>query len=511
VRCEALFAGDATRAADFSARAAGMLLDYSKHGIDREARAALFALARSAGLEAAIARLFAGEKVNRSESRPALHMALRGGAPDAADTAVVAQAKRAAHATLERLCELAEALRTGGLSDSNPVEDIVHVGIGGSELGPRLAYEALVGQARAARRIHFVANVDGHAVARLTATLDPRRTLVVLVSKTFSTQETLLNGEVLRRWLGDRLGSEAAAERLLAVSANTAAVARFGIAPERTLPIWDWVGGRYSLWSAVGFSLALALGADAFRALLAGAAALDAHFRSAPLEQNLPVLMALIGIWQRNLCARPTLCVVPYDDRLQALPSYLQQLDMESNGKRVTPLGVPTESATAPVIWGGVGTNVQHAFFQALHQGTDVVPVDFIGVIAPDHALGANHAALLANLFAQSAAMMRGRRLESSDAALDRQRDCPGDRPSSTLLLDRLTPSTLGALIALYEHKVYTQSVLWGINAFDQWGVELGKSLANQLLPALADPNATIPADLDGSSAALIAAVRAAR
>jgi glucose-6-phosphate isomerase len=383
------------------------------------------------------------------------------GAPVAADAFATAAKVRA------QMGELIAAL------EKTPVTDIVSVGIGGSDLGPRLVADALRPVDGARFRVHFVSNVDGAAMQRTLATLDPARTAGVLISKTFGTQETLLNGQILRDWLG---GSA----RLYAVSANPERAAKaFDIAASRVLPMWDWVGGRYSLWSAVGFPIALAIGADGFEQLLAGAAQFDAHALNAPLARNVAVLHALTTLWNRNVLGYATQAVMTYDQRLALLPAYLQQLVMESLGKRVRLDGSPVQADTVPVWWGGAGTDVQHSFFQALHQGTSIVPADFIGCIHNDDPYTVNHQALLANLLAQTEALANG---QGSD---DPHRDYPGGRPSTLILLDALTPQALGALIAMYEHSVYVQSVIWGINAFDQFGVELGKQLASQLLPAL--------------------------
>jgi glucose-6-phosphate isomerase len=350
------------------------------------------------------------------------------------------------------------------------ITDVVSVGIGGSDLGPRLVADALAGAD--GPRVHFVSNVDGNAVRRALAPLDPARSAAILISKTFGTQETLLNGRVVRDWLDDDA-------RVYAVSANIERAAAFGVAESRILPMWDWVGGRYSLWSAVGFPIALAIGMPGFERLLAGAAQMDAHVLERPLRENLAAWHALTAIWNRNALHAGTHAVLPYDERLRLLPNYLQQLVMESLGKSVRLDGAPPGVQTVPVWWGGAGTDTQHSFFQALHQGTQIVPADFIGTIRADHAHAENHAALLANLLAQTEAFANG---QPSD---DPHRAYAGNRPSTLLLLDALTPESLGALIALYEHSVYLQSVLWGINAFDQFGVELGKQVANKLLPAL--------------------------
>jgi glucose-6-phosphate isomerase len=407
-------------------------------------------------------QLLGGETVNGTEGRAALHSALRGGA---ATSAFALAARAQAVSAQLRMRELIDALA------ATEVTDIVSVGIGGSDLGPRLIVDALA-LPGARFRVHFISNVDGNAARRVLAGLDPAKTAGIVISKTFGTQETLLNGGIVREWLGND-------DRLYAVSTNAQRVADFGIPPERTLPMWDWVGGRYSLWSAVGFPIALALGMDRFEQLLEGAAAMDAHALHAPLQDNIAVWHALTAVWNRNGLHAATQAVLPYDDRLKLLPNYLQQLVMESLGKSVRVDGSDIAADTVPVWWGGAGTDTQHSFFQALHQGTQIVPADFIGVVKADHPHAANHAALLANLLAQTEALANG---QASD---DPHRRYPGNRPSTLLLLDALTPQSLGMLIALYEHSVYLQSVLWGINAFDQFGVELGKQVASRLLPAL--------------------------
>ncbi len=458
----ALF-GDAGRAERLLVQAAGLSLDLGRQRLDAPALDALLAEAQRLDLPSRMRALVEGEQVNPTESRPALHTALRSDLGTSA-------AARAAHA--EALAARGRMEALSAELEQGLVTDIVSVGIGGSDLGPRLVVDALGEPGSGRFRIHFLANVDGHAAARLLRGLDPSRTAVLLVSKSFGTQETLLNGRLLRDWLGDDA-------RLYAITANLARAAGFGIPPERVLPMWDWVGGRYSLWSAVGWPIRLALGRDGFESLLAGAAAMDAHALAAPPERNVALLHALLAVWNRNALAIPSFAVLPYDDRLGLLPAYLQQLVMESLGKRVRLDGSSVDADTVPVVWGGVGSNSQHSFFQALHQGTQLVACDFIGVIAPDHAHADNHRALLSNLLAQSEALACGR------PSADPHRHYPGGRPSSLILLDRLEPRSLGALLALYEHSVYLQSALWGVNAFDQWGVELGKQLADQLLPAL--------------------------
>jgi len=487
---------------EFGMRRLGpLLLDLSRQKLDERALTALGAIVEECGWSAARDAMFRGDAINTSERRPVLHTALRASESKLESLApknVLAEIA----ATQDAMANLVDAVHRsveGGIDLATGITDVINLGIGGSDLGPRLAVEALRDFDLGKVRCHFLPNVDGHRTAELMRTLDPKRTLVLLVSKSFTTQETLLNGSVLREWLAAAYGGDRAkADRhLVAVSANVEAARAFGIPASRVLPMWDFVGGRYSVWSAVGLVLALAIGMQNFRAFLGGAALVDDHFRSASWRDNLPVLLALAGVWNRNALGFPTSAVIPYHDYLGELPAYLQQLEMESLGKRVTPEGVAVAQSCVPVIWGNVGTNAQHAFFQALHQGTDIVPVDFIGSVRASHSLAANQDALLANLLAQGAAFALGKTYEEalaearsgSDAerhALAMQRTFPGDRPSTTILLDALTPESLGALLALHEHKVFVQALLWGINAFDQWGVELGKTLAKDIQPALA-------------------------
>ena len=486
-----------------------LTLDLSKEKLDAEALAALVSLARAAGVEARRDAMAAGRPINATEGRAVLHMALRGGAePPAGDDV---------RATLDRFLRFAEEVRAGRIAGTaGPIADVVNIGIGGSDLGPGMAARALRPD-RDGPRIHFVSNVDGAHFADTTAQLDPARTLVIVSSKTFTTLETMANARLARDWLGPHAGGQMAA-----VSTNLPACAEFGIPSERVFGFWDWVGGRYSLWSAIGLSLAIGIGPDRFRAFLAGAAALDRHFREAPLERNLPVLMALTGIWRRNAMGWPTVALIPYDQRLERFPAYVQQLDMESNGKRVTLDGREVATATGPVVWGEPGTNAQHSFFQLLHQGTDIVPVDFIAAARPRGADPGHHALLLANCLAQGQALAFGRTAaevrtemqaagKSPDeiARLVPHRTFPGDRPSTTILFRQLDPFSLGRLIALFEHKVFVQGAIWGVNSFDQWGVELGKALAGALIPALRD-GAPVDASTgaDPSTAGLIAQIR---
>ncbi|AVP97345.1 glucose-6-phosphate isomerase [Ahniella affigens] len=504
IRTAQLFQEHADRPGSLSAEAAGVRLDFSKHKIDQAALSELLALATDAGLCERIEALFAGELVNQSEQRPAMHMALRARIDQEALAPAFRDAATLAQATLLQCRALVEQIRGRFGADGF---DVIHVGIGGSELGPKLCLEAL----RAPRepqtvRVHYVSNVDAHPVDHLLANLKPERTLVCLVSKSFGTQETLANGRILQAWLQQHLGVERGNQHLFAITANPRRAEAFGISADQILPMWDWVGGRYSVWSAVSLSTMLALGFERFAEFLRGAAAMDTHFRTAPLRQNVPVLMALVGIWTRNVQGLPGHCVVPYDDRLRYLPAFLQQLEMESNGKSVSPAGQALLHPTVPILWGGVGSTTQHAFFQALHQGELANVVEFVAAIKPAHAHADSHRALLANMLAQSAALMHGRITNDADPALAAQRECPGDRPSTTILLPELTPFTLGALLAAYEHKVYVQAVIWGNNAFDQWGVELGKQLADDILPVLAGQ--ADGSHLDASTAQMIARIR---
>ncbi|ALN85321.1 glucose-6-phosphate isomerase [Lysobacter capsici] len=460
-----LIATDPSRAADFALQVGPLYASFARQHYDRDALIWLRKAAEAAGSVQRLRALFDGEIVNVTEGRPALHTALRG---DLSPTQIARDAHQQALAARKRMREVIERL------SASEVTDIVSVGIGGSDLGPRLAVDALSGASPGRFRVHFLSNVDGHAAQRTLAGLDPKRTAALLISKTFGTQETLLNGGILRDWLGDD-------SRLYAISANVErAASAFNIPDERILPMWDWVGGRYSLWSAVGLPIALAIGMDAFEDFLAGAARMDAHVLETPLERNLAAWHALTAIWNRNGLGYATQAVLAYDDRLKLLSNYLQQLVMESLGKSVRLDGSPVVGDTVPVWWGGVGTDTQHSFFQALHQGTSIIPADFIGVIHSDAPYPQNHRALHANVLAQTEAFANGQRSD------DPHRAYAGGRPSTTILLDSLTPQSLGALLAMYEHSVYLQSVFWGINAFDQFGVELGKQVASTLLPALA-------------------------
>ncbi|MCP5433747.1 MAG: glucose-6-phosphate isomerase [Alphaproteobacteria bacterium] len=486
-RIDSLFAADARRFARFSREGAGLLLDISKNRIDEEALAALLALAKGAMLEEARGRMFSGERINVTEHRAVLHVALRAGndAGLVVDGHDVLPDVRAVKARVEAFAEQVRSGAWRGFT-GKPIRHVVNIGIGGSDLGPRMAAAALSPHLADDLALHYVANVDGADLAGVLDRVAAEETLFIVASKTFTTQETMANAASARAWLRDQGAEEAdVAKHFVAVSTNAQAVAAFGISAENMFPFWDWVGGRFSLWSAIGLSLAIGLGSEGFEALLSGAREMDGHFLEAPLAENLPVLLALTEIWNRNIEGHRARAVVPYDERLALLPAYLQQLEMESNGKRLGLDGEEALHATAPVVWGGAGTNGQHAYFQHLHQGTDVVPVDFIAAIAPDHGLAGHHRLLMANLFAQGEALMRGRASPDGNP----HRAFPGNRPSTAILMDRLTPERLGALLALYEHKVFCLGVLWGVPSFDQWGVELGKELAGSLLKGTGVPS----------------------
>jgi glucose-6-phosphate isomerase len=487
ITLEELFAADPDRAARFTRSAAGITVDQSRTHLTPAALASLFELARQEDVLGWRDRMRAGECINHTEERPALHMALR--TPEVARLTIgderVDVAVDDARARMRALVDAVRSGRPWGAS-GGAITDVVHIGIGGSDLGPRLACEALTTPGGAGPRVQFIANIDPAEREAVFARLDPARTLVIVASKTFSTLETLANARAAHALLADALGETAAGERLVAITGRADRARDWGIADERILPLWDWVGGRYSLWSPIGLPVAMAVGMDEFEALCAGAAAMDRHFLEAPAEDNLPLRLALGDIWYTNFVSAGCRVVVPYAHRLRSLPFYLQQLEMESNGKSVDRDGEPLDYATAPAVWGQEGTNGQHAFFQWLHQGTQRVPCDIIAVREP----GGDRDALAANAFGQAAALMGGRDRETLRRAgvaesLRPHRAMPGDRPTTTLLLDELTPETLGALLALHEHRVFCQAMIWRINPFDQWGVELGKERADALVPVL--------------------------
>ncbi|WP_433593879.1 glucose-6-phosphate isomerase [Nocardia sp. CA-145437] len=484
----------------------GIVLDYSKNLVTGETIDLLVELAAERGLAAGVEAMFTGAPINVTERRAVLHTALRAPA-DAVVEVDGVDVVPAVQRTLERMAGFAQAVRSGEWrgATGEPIEAVVNIGIGGSDLGPAMACLALREYGTGTLESRFVANVDGHDLTRALHDLDPATTLFVVSSKTFTTVETLANARAARDWLVDALDDPAAvAKHFVAVSVNAAEVSSFGIDPANMFEFWDWVGGRYSLSSAIGLSVMIAIGGEQFRSFLAGAHSMDVHFRTAPAHRNLPILLGLLGIWYRNFWDAQTHAVLPYDQRLARLPAYLQQLEMESNGKSADRDGNPVAVGTAPIVWGEPGTNGQHAFFQLLHQGTITVPCDFIGVLTPAHDLIGHHDLLMANLFAQSQALAFGR--AGDDAG--EYRVFPGNRPSSTLLLDELTPYSLGALVALYEHKVFTQGWIWNINSFDQWGVELGKILATRLVDDIESGSAL---SHDSSTNALIERYRRLR
>ena len=498
-----LFAADQDRFNDMTVKAADILLDYSKNRVDHTTLKLLFSLARERGVEARRGSMFSGEKINFTEHRSVLHTALR--APRGKGLHVDGQDINAdVHGVLDRIHSFVERVRSGQWRGhtGKTITDIVNIGIGGSYLGPQMACTALRHFSHPRLQMHFVSNVDGHDLDATLQKVNPETTLFIVASKTFTTQETMMNAHSARTWFLQSGSESDLAKHFVAVSTNTNSVRAFGIDPDNMFPFWDWVGGRYSMWSSIGLSIALAIGFDNFSQLLAGAHAMDQHFVTTPLEQNMPVIQALIGIWNRNFLNCESLSIAPYHQDLRHFAAYLQQLEMESNGKRITEDGTGVTVSTCPSIWGDVGTNGQHAYFQLLHQGTDITPIDFITVLHATHSLPEHHAVLLANCFAQSEAFMRGKDADEVRTDLQAQglsaeeinfllphKTFTGNRPSNTLLLDTLTPATLGALIALYEHKTFVQGVIWGVNSFDQWGVELGKVLAK-----------TIQAELTGSA-----------
>jgi len=489
-----LFAEDSERAAKMSARAGDLFLDYSKHRATGETLRLLVALARRAGLEERIAAMFAGEHVNTSEDRPALHVALR--MPRGARLLVGGRnVVDDVHSVLDRMGQLSDAIRAGAWlgCTGRPVKNVVNIGIGGSDLGPAMAYEALRDFAAPRICARFVSNVDPIDLYDKTADLDPAETLFVVSSKTFTTLETITNASRAREWLLGSLsaGEEAVARHFVAVSTNAKEVAAFGIDTSNMLEFWDWVGGRYSVDSAIGFSLMVAIGKEHFGEMLAGFHAMDEHFRTVPLEWNMPVIQALLNLWYSSFFGAQSHAVLPYAERLARFPAYLQQLTMESNGKSVRWDGSSVPGDTGEIFWGEPGTNGQHAFYQLLHQGTRLVPADFICFAEPAHDEGGQHDLLVANGLAQSAALAFGRThdelaADGTPSRLIPHKVMPGNRPSSTIIAPRLSPSVLGQLIALYEHVVFTEGSVWGIDSFDQWGVELGKEMARDLAPDLA-------------------------
>lgn len=515
-----LFNEDPDRFRKLSFRNDDLLIDFSKSRLDTDTLPMLTGLARAAGVEARRDAMFSGQKINETEHRAVLHTALRN---RSADPVLVdgEDVMPAVNDVLTAMADFAEAIRSGDLTAANgdAFTDVVNIGIGGSDLGPAMATLALAPY-HDGPRLHYVSNVDGAHIADTLKHLDPSTTLFLIASKTFTTIETMTNARSARQWICDNLGEAAVGTHFAAVSTALDKVADFGISEDRIFGFWDWVGGRYSIWSAIGLPLMIAVGPDAFAEFLDGAHAMDRHFVETPLEENLPVLLALVGVWNRNVLGYPARAVLPYDQRLSRLPAYLQQLDMESNGKRVKSSGAAVDSATGPLVWGEPGTNGQHAFYQLLHQGTDIIPCEFI-VAAKGHETGLahHHELLVANCLAQSEALMIGRTLEEAREqlrsagkseeeieSLAPHKVFPGDRPSLTIVHDQLTPFTLGRLIALYEHRVFVEGVIWDINSFDQWGVELGKELATALMPMVRGDHS--PDGKDSSTRGLLAIVR---
>lgn len=490
-----LFDRDPGRFDRFSAEGAGLFLDYSKNRITDKTMNLLFDLAGEADLAGRMEAMFSGARINTTENRAVLHVALRADA----DQLILVDGMNVVEqvqGVLDQMEVFTDKVRSGewkGYTGAR-ITDVVNIGIGGSDLGPRMVTAALDHYRQPDLAFHFVSNIDGTHIAQVLGKVRPESTLFIIASKTFTTQETLTNAHTARDWfLRSGAAQSDVARHFVALSTNEPAVRDFGIDPANMFAFWDWVGGRYSLWSCIGLSIALAVGMDNFRELLAGARDMDKHFRITPFERNIPVLLALLGVWYRNFHGFESHAVLPYDQYLALLPAYLQQADMESNGKGVNRDGIPVTHATGPILWGEPGTNGQHAFYQLLHQGTTVVPCDFLVAVNPLHEIGEHHTILLANFLAQTEALMRGRTLAEAEAELEPQvraalaphKSFPGNRPSNSLLYDRLTPRTLGSLIAMYEHKIFVQGVIWGVNSFDQMGVELGKQLAGVILPEL--------------------------
>ncbi len=506
-----LFAADPDRFARFSLEACGLLFDYSKNRITEETRTLLLDLARQQRVEDWRDRMVSGDKINITEDRAVLHTALR----NRSNTPVLVDGQDVmpeVNGVLHRMERFVRQVRDGAWTGytGHPITDIVNIGIGGSDLGPVMVTEALKPYLHPQIGVHFVSNVDGTHISETLEWLDPETTLFVIASKTFTTQETLTNAHTARRWFLETAGDPAhVAKHFVAVSTNEAEVKTFGIDPANMFGFWDWVGGRYSLWSAIGLPIALGIGMDRFTELLAGAHAMDEHFRTAPLERNMPVLMGMLGVWYVNFWGAQAHAVLPYDQYMHRFPAYLQQLDMESNGKSVDRNGNRVHYATGPIVFGEPGTNGQHAFYQLIHQGTSVVPADFLAPVETHNPIGDHHRILLSNFFAQPEALMRGKTADEVRAEMAKSGKSPeaidalvphrvfeGNKPSNSILFKKLDPHTLGALIALYEHKVFVQGIVWNINSFDQWGVELGKQLAGKILPELQDgPTAALTHD----------------
>ena len=502
-----LFASDPARFERFSLQVGALLLDYSKNRITDETMRLLLQLAEEADVAGWRERMFSGDKINNTENRAVLHVALRnrGNTPVMVDGEDVMPK---VNAVVERMGAFAELVRSGQWRGycGECITDVVNIGIGGSDLGPQMVVQALKPYRHPRLNVHFISNVDGAHVKEALEALNPETTLFIVASKTFTTQETMTNAHYAREWFLAKSQDEAhIAKHFVAVSTNRDAVTAFGIDPANMFEFWDWVGGRYSLWSAIGLSIVLAVGAERFIELLEGAHEMDRHFRHAPLAQNMPVILALLGVWYNNFFGAESHVILPYDHYLRSLPAYLEQADMESNGKSVDRDGKRVDYETGPIVWGATGINGQHAFYQLLHQGTKLVPADFIVTVEPHTELKGHHDILIANFLAQTEALMRGRTREETLAQTDQfvqQKTFEGNHPSNAILLQKLTPHALGMLVALYEHKIFVQGVIWNLNSYDQWGVELGKQLASRILPEL-HANAPVTSH-DASTNALI-------
>ncbi len=518
-----MFAADPDRFEKFSVSMNNMLVDYSKNRVTADTMKLLFDLARESGLEKARDAMFSGEKINITENRAVLHTALR----NRSDRPVFVDGKDVMpqiKAVLKKMESFSGAVRSGEWKGATgkAMTDVVNIGIGGSDLGPVMVVEALKHYQKEGLNTHFVSNVDGTHIVETLKRLNPETTLFIVASKTFTTQETLTNAKTAREWLVKALGEDAVAKHFVALSTNTEEVTKFGIDPANMFEFWDWVGGRYSLWSAIGLSIAISVGFDNFVELLTGGFEMDEHFRTAPLEKNIPVILAVLGVWYHNFFGAEAYAVLPYDQYLHRLPAYLQQADMESNGKGVTKAGRPVSYTTGPILFGEPGTNGQHSFYQLIHQGTHLIPCDFIVPAISLNETGDHHPILLSNVFAQAEALMKGKTAaevraefeaqgasEEKIQALLNHKIFSGNRPSNTILVEKIDPRTLGRLIAMYEHKIFVQGVIWNVNSYDQWGVELGKQLAKKILPEIKG-DTTVTAH-DSSTNGLINAARALR
>jgi glucose-6-phosphate isomerase len=505
-----LFKADPRRFEKFSLQWNDFLIDYSKNRITEKTMSLLFDLARSRDIKGWTGKMFSGEKINSTEHRAVLHIALR----NRSNKPIIVEGSDvmpAVNKVLAHVREFSESVRSGSWKGytGQPITDVVNIGIGGSDLGPVMITEALKPYGHSRLSVHFVSNVDGTHVAETVKKLNPETTLFIISSKTFTTQETIVNAESAKKWFLDHAkDSSAVAKHFVAVSTNAKAVTAFGIDTRNMFEFWDWVGGRYSLWSAIGLSIALFIGMDGFEELLSGAHEMDEHFLSAPYEHNIPVILGLLGVWYNNFFGSESHAIIPYDQYLHRFAAYLQQGDMESNGKGVTRDGTGVDYSTGPIIWGEPGTNGQHAFFQLIHQGTKLIPVDFLAPVQSHNPLGNHHPILLSNFFAQTEALMQGktaemarRELEAAGVAGEElskllpHKVFPGNRPTNSILIKKLTPRTLGSLVAMYELKIFVQGVIWNVNSFDQWGVELGKQLAKAILPELAGEGAVTTHD----------------